>query len=102
MCECCSKLTIKTLERRLSRRPGVFIVSFEQISPLFQVFLLSTLNEEEVNACLGNALSCNLISASETKTMHQIIARSLTPSKRVSKTLFRPFLVNPTERATLK
>ena len=31
MCEICSKLTIKTSERRHWRRSGVFIVNFEQI-----------------------------------------------------------------------
>ena len=31
MCEICSKLTIKTPERRYWRRPGVFIVNFEHL-----------------------------------------------------------------------
>ena len=43
-CEICSKLTIKTPERRHWRRFGVFIVNFEHISHLFQVFPLLTLN----------------------------------------------------------
>ena len=54
-CEICSKLTIKTPERRQSRRSGVFsvnfgrrsgvfIVNFEHISHLVIVFLLLTLN----------------------------------------------------------
>ena len=30
-CEICSKLTLKTVERRHWRRSGVFIVNFEQI-----------------------------------------------------------------------
>ena len=30
--EICSKLTIKTLERRQWRRSGVFIVNFEQVN----------------------------------------------------------------------
>ena len=38
-CEICSKLTIKTPERRLCRRSGVFFVNFEHISQLL-VFLL--------------------------------------------------------------
>ena len=42
-CEICSKLTIKTPERR---RSGVFIVNFEHISHLFLVFLLLTLNKK--------------------------------------------------------
>ena len=43
-CEICSKLTIKTPERRHWRRSGVFIVNFEHISHLVPVFLLLTLN----------------------------------------------------------
>ena len=39
-CEICSKLTIKTPERRLCRRSGVFFVNFEHISQLVLVFLL--------------------------------------------------------------
>ena len=42
-CEICSKLTIKTPERR--RRSAVFIVKFENISHFFLVFLLLTLNK---------------------------------------------------------
>ena len=50
-CEICSKLTIKTPDRRCSnltvnfeqRRSGVFIVHFEYISHLVLVFLLLTL-----------------------------------------------------------
>ena len=41
-CKICSKLTIKTPERR--RRSGVFIVNFEYISYIPLVFLLLTLN----------------------------------------------------------
>ena len=44
-CEICSKLTIKTPERRQCRRSGVFIFNFERISHLFLVFLLLTLNK---------------------------------------------------------
>ena len=43
-CEICSKLTIKTPERRQWRRSGVFIVSFKHISHLVLMFLLLTLN----------------------------------------------------------
>ena len=42
-CEICSKLTIKTPERRYWCRSGVFIVYFEHISHLVLVFLLLTL-----------------------------------------------------------
>ena len=40
----CSKLTIKTPERRQWRRSGVFTVNFEQISFLVLVFLFLTLS----------------------------------------------------------
>ena len=43
-CKICSKLTIKTQERRHWRRSGVFIVNFEHISHLVLVFLLLTLS----------------------------------------------------------
>ena len=42
-CETCSKMTIKTPERRHWSRSGVFIVNFEHISLLVLVFLLLTL-----------------------------------------------------------
>ena len=42
-CEICSKLTMKTPERRQWRCSGVFIVNFEHISHLILVFLLLTL-----------------------------------------------------------
>ena len=39
MCEICTKLIIKTPERRQPRRSGVFIVvNFEHISHIFLVF----------------------------------------------------------------
>ena len=44
-CEICSKLTIKTRERRQWRRSGVFIVNFEHILHPVLVFLLLTLNK---------------------------------------------------------
>ena len=43
MFEICSKLIIKTSERRHWRRSGVFIVNFEHISH-FLVFVFFTLN----------------------------------------------------------
>ena len=43
-CEICSKLTIKTPERRQRCRYSVFIVNFEHISHLVLVFLLLTLS----------------------------------------------------------
>ena len=39
-CKLCSKLTIKTPERRQQRRFGVFIVNFERISPVFLLWTL--------------------------------------------------------------
>ena len=45
--EICSKLTLRTPERRLSRRSGVFIVNFEYIShPFPSVFIVDF---EQVN-----------------------------------------------------
>ena len=41
-CEICSRLAIKTPDGRLS---GISIANFEQISHLFLVFLLLTLNK---------------------------------------------------------
>ena len=41
-CEICSKLTIKTPERRKWRRSGVFIVNFEHIFHLVLMFLMPT------------------------------------------------------------
>ena len=43
-CAICSKLTIKTAERRHWRCFGLFVVIFEHISHLVLVFLLLTLN----------------------------------------------------------
>ena len=43
-CEICSKLTIRTPERRQLRHSGVFIVNFEHISHLVLVFQLLTFN----------------------------------------------------------
>ena len=45
MCEICSKLTVKTPERRHWRRPDVFIVNSEHISHVVLVFPLLTLNK---------------------------------------------------------
>ena len=45
-CEICSKLTIKTPERRQWRHSGVFVINFEHISQFFLVYLLLTLNKE--------------------------------------------------------
>ena len=47
-CKICSKLTIKTPERRQLLRSGVFIVNFEHISHL--VFSVSIVNFEQLNA----------------------------------------------------
>ena len=43
-CKVCSKLTIKTPERRQWHRSGVFIVNFEHTSHLALVCLLLTLS----------------------------------------------------------
>ena len=44
LCEFCSKVTLKTPERRRRRRSEAFTVNFEQIShivPVFQWFILN-------------------------------------------------------------
>ena len=45
MCEICSKLTIKTTEQIQWRRSGVFIATFQQISHIFLMFPLLTLDK---------------------------------------------------------
>ena len=45
-CEICSKLTIRTPERRQWGFSGVFIINFERISHLVPVFLLLTLSRQ--------------------------------------------------------
>ena len=45
MCESCSKLKVKTPERRQWSHSGVFIVNFEQISHIVLVFPLLVLNK---------------------------------------------------------
>ena len=44
-CEICSNLSMKTSERRQLHRSGIVIVNFENISHLFVVFILLTLNK---------------------------------------------------------
>ena len=46
MCEICSKLTIKTPQRRQWRLSDVFIINFEQISHIVVVFPLFPLNKD--------------------------------------------------------
>ena len=45
-CEICSKLTIKTPDRRQQRCHGVFVVNFEHISHLVLEFLLLALSRK--------------------------------------------------------
>ena len=45
MCEICSKLIIKSSERRQLCRSGVFIVDFEHISHTVLLFLFLTLSK---------------------------------------------------------
>ena len=49
-CEICSKLTIKTPQRRQWRHSGVFIVNFEHISHLVLVFPSLTLSRKNPGA----------------------------------------------------
>ena len=64
----CSKLTIKTLERRHKLRSGVFIVNFEHISHLVLVFIV---NFKQVNADLDSRGLSRSISISKTFNMVQ-------------------------------
>ena len=56
-CEICSKLTIKTSERRHWRRSGVFIVNFEHISPCSSISVVNFENifagREDLFVCSG-------------------------------------------------
>ena len=56
-CEICSKLTIKTSERRHWRRSGVFIVNFEHISPCSNISIVNFENifagREDLFVCSG-------------------------------------------------
>ena len=47
--EICSKLIIKTPERRQWRGPGVFIVHFEHISHLFSIVFIVDFEQVNVN-----------------------------------------------------
>ena len=50
-CEICSKLTIKTPERRHYRRSGVFIVNFEQVNASWVYALIGVFIE--LTGCVG-------------------------------------------------
>ena len=54
MCETCSKLTIKTAERRQWLHSGIFIVNFEHILDFVLVILLLTFSTS-MDMSLGNA-----------------------------------------------
>ena len=56
-CEICSKLTIKTPERRRWRRSDVFNVNFEHVSRFFLVFILFTLNKQILAGYFRNSFS---------------------------------------------
>ena len=50
ICEICPKLTIKKSEGRQALCSGVFIVNFEQISHIYLVFSLLTLNRQMLDS----------------------------------------------------
>ena len=56
-CQVCSKLTVKTPERRQCDRSGVFIVNFEHISYFILVFLLLILSRQ---IPAGRDLDCHI------------------------------------------
>ena len=51
MCEICSKLTMKTPERRHGRRTGVSIVNFALVSHLFPFSSVSIVEFEQIDFC---------------------------------------------------
>ena len=79
-CKICSKLTIKTPERRHWRRSGVFIVNFEHISDLALVFLWFTLSRQMPAGVNHNILDKAYIPLfdleSESKVGEPVISRS--------------------------
>ena len=54
MLEICSKLTIKTPERRHRHCSGVFLVTFEQISHIALLFPLLALNKRMLTELIFN------------------------------------------------
>ena len=56
-CKICSKIAIKTPERRQWSLSGVFIVNFEHISHLDLVFLLLTLNMQIPTGSLSHHIN---------------------------------------------
>ena len=75
--EICSKLTIKTPERRHWRRSSVFIVNFEHISHLALVFLWFTLMPAGVNHNILDKAYIPLFDLeSESKVGEPVISRS--------------------------
>ena len=67
----CSKLAIKTPERRQWRRFGVFIVNLKHISNLVLVFLLLTLSRE-IPAGKGALFSLNTVCYFMSLALHKI------------------------------
>ena len=67
----CSKLAIKTPERRQWRRSRVFIVNFKHISNLVLVFLLLTLSRE-IPAGKGALFSLNTLCYFMSLALHKI------------------------------
>ena len=64
ICEICSKLTIKTPERRQRRPSGVFIVNFEHVPHHFLVFSLQTLNKKmlaRLSGAITNGFACAFV-----------------------------------------
>ena len=83
-CEICPKLTIKIPEQR---RSGIFIVNFEHISHLVQVFLLLTLSRLipagimlsmfKVNCALMLFSSQHVTFHPITPSVHKMVRRTL-------------------------
>ena len=91
-CEICSKLTMKTPERRHLRLSGVFIVNFEHIFSS-----ISIVNFEQVNVSWGNHVSDVF------RLFGKPVYRFGRPNSDAQKTFFKfSFFSNISTKNTLK
>ena len=71
-CEICSKLTIKTPERRHCRHSGVSTVNFEHLSHLFLAYLLFTMDRKNICWTSGYLLK---VTSKNTRFKYRIFPR---------------------------
>ena len=99
-CEICSKLTIKTSERRQWGGSGAFIFNFEHISHLVLVFLLLTLSRQmpaglrifQANIHLFKVSNRNTRKRCKTLKRHQNYVIDVVPLSLKSLNIFQTFL----------